>query len=77
MHWGLSLSGPPSDSAITAGQLASKGSCKIEDEGVVARCRIGRGLATIVADADFLKVEEPDDERLDLLIGELARLDPR
>ena len=77
IHWGLTLSGLPPGSALTAGQLASRGDCTIKEDGVIARCRIGKGEATVSADADFLNVDESRDENLDWLMGELGRLDSR
>ena len=48
-------------------------------EGLVARCKIGRGEAIVIADADFLDVErrrEPARSgNLDFLLAELARLE--
>ena len=93
-HWGLVLSGPEPDGpasvgngdveimAASPGKLASR-SCAIVGNGFVARCRIGRGSATIVADADFLNIEGegaldgPTEHNLDLLTAELARLESR
>lgn len=72
-HWELELQPPAEDAAAISvrniggravrlaapGQLRSKGSiCRVAEEGLVARCRIGGGEAVIVADADIL------DERL-------------
>ena len=74
-HWGLKLSGPQPDSS--AGQLTSGGGCKVEEDGAVARCRIGRGTVTVLADADFLHVDDPEADPLDLLVGELDRLETR
>ena len=92
-HWGLSLSGPEPDGpasvgngqhsilASSPGHLESKGGCSIVGEGFVARCRIGRGLATVIADADFLNVDGqgaldgPTEHNLDLLAAELAKLE--
>ena len=67
-HWSLSLS--------DAG-LASSGPCAIADKGLIARCRIGRGSATVIADADFINAEEPGAVGLDLLMSELDRLETR
>jgi hypothetical protein len=88
-HWGLNLSGAVSDGPVRAGngklvimtsapgRLASR-RCELAGEGFVARCRIGRGQATVIADADFLNVDdESRQNNLDLLIDELARLDSR
>jgi hypothetical protein len=68
-HWGLRLSSP--------GSLESSGKCRVRDQGLVARCRIGRGQATIVADADFLNVDGPEATGLDLMMTELDRLETR
>ena len=63
--------------AASPGKLASE-RCDILGGGFVARCRIGAGAATVIADADFLNVEGegaldgPTDHNLDLLIAELA-----
>ena len=74
-HWGLSLSG--SGSGSTQGRLASEGGCRIAEDGVVARCTIGRGRVTVVADADFLNVEGENHGDLDSLMVELSRLETR
>lgn len=88
MHWGLTLSGPEPDGPARAGngkldvmtsapgRLEGK-HCRLVGNGFVARCRIGRGQAIIIADADFLNVDDSDKDNLDLLIDELARLDSR
>ena len=93
-HWGLSLEGPASEGpsiATIAGEeilaaspgrwrLRSKRGCEIERGGFVARCHIGRGRATLIADADFLNVagpgalDGPTARNLDALVAELARL---
>jgi hypothetical protein len=88
-HWGLNLSGAVADGPARVGngklvvmtsapgRLAGK-RCELAGEGFVARCRIGRGQATIIADADFLNVDdESGQHNLDLLIDELGRLDSR
>ena len=76
-HWGVTLSagnpGTPPVESPSPGQLASK-RCRIADGGFVARCAIGRGRATIIADADFLNGQQSD---LDYLMAELARLESR
>ena len=73
-HWGLDLKAPAMDSAVSAGRLSGN-ICAIVDDGLVAHCAVGRGQATVIADADFLNSDE--DEDLDLLVGELARLESR
>lgn len=87
-HWGLTLA-PPAESGPQQRSLAGRqiltassgwlaGSCEIEEGAFVARCRIGRGLAVVVADADFLNVEDLDgstESNLDALLAELDRLE--
>jgi hypothetical protein len=54
------------------------GRCPISKDRLVAHCRIGKGQATIVADADFLNVGDldgPTDKNLDALLAELAALE--
>jgi hypothetical protein len=67
-HWGLELDGSAtraeaissnisgrSVQIAAAGRWRSIGSrCRIEDEGLVAVCRLGKGEAILVADADLL-----------------------
>lgn len=67
-HWGLRLDAPDRRGAaarqlggeriatVSPGSLA--GGCRIAKDWLVAHCRIGKGQATIVADADFLDVSE-------------------
>jgi hypothetical protein len=94
-HWGLTLAGPQPDGpaevsngersilASAPGKLESRGSCSISGRGFVARCRLGKGLATVIADADFLHVEGegaldgPTEHNLDLLVEELEWLESR
>ena len=74
-HWGVELSegeAGPVDSP-SPGKLASQ-RCEIADGGFVARCAIGKGRATIIADADFLNGGPSD---LDYLMTELSRLESR
>ena len=86
-HWGVKLSGPEPDGpasvgngqlailAASPGKLASR-TCAIAGQGFVVRCRIGRGSATIIADADFLNVEDgPTESNLDALLAELGALE--
>jgi hypothetical protein len=87
-HWGLRLDAPDEDGpkqlrlgsrqilAWSPGVLT--GSCRIGKAGFVARCRIGKGQATVVADADFLNVDQldgPTENNLDALLAELAALE--
>jgi len=90
-HWGLRLDAPDEPGprqlemagrqVLTASPGALSGSCAIGKSALVARCRIGKGAATIVADADFLNVagpgalDGPTQHNLDALLAELARLE--
>jgi hypothetical protein len=76
-HWGLKLSAPDGESESSSGHLASSGSCIIVGGGMIARCSIGRGWATVIADADFMNVEDSEADNLSLLVGELNRLESR
>ncbi len=93
-HWGLVLSGSRADGpvsvqagrftlvAVSPGALESRGRCKVTTARLVAHCRIGKGAATIIADADFLNVEpsgKGDDgaQNLDFLADQLAQLESR
>lgn len=87
-HWGLRLDAPDEAGprqlqlgrrpvlAWSPGALS--GSCRISEAGFVARCRIGKGQAIVVADADFLIVDQldgPVENNLDALLAELAALE--
>lgn len=87
-HWGLTLQAPAESGpqlrtiagneivTVSSGRLA--GACDVEEGGFVARCKLGRGRAVVVADADFLNVEDldgPTNSNLDALIAELAALE--
>ncbi|HJR83640.1 MAG TPA: hypothetical protein VJ775_06910 [Sphingomicrobium sp.] len=87
-HWGLKLTAPdetgPQQSSLsgfeilTASPGSLSGECTIRSRGLVARCNVGKGKATVVADADFLNVEGldgPDQHNLDALLAELAELE--
>ena len=87
-HWGLSLH-PPTQSGPQPRELADRqiltaspgsltGSCQTEADRFLARCRIGKGRVTVVADADFLNVEQLEgttDSNLDALLAELNQLE--
>jgi hypothetical protein len=54
------------------------GNCAISGNRLAAHCRIGKGRATVVADADLLDVArlgEPAKHNLDWLLAELAKLE--
>ena len=91
-HWGLRLDAPDelgpatftfdwrTAHALSPGSLVATGpGCKVSAEGFIARCRIGRGQATVIADADFIDVEQRRDParsgNLEVLLAELARLE--
>ena len=89
-HWGLRLDSPdergPRQSTLagqailTASPGALFGACPISRDRLVAHCRIGKGEATVVADADFLNVEEldgPSANNLNAMLAELAALEGR
>lgn len=64
--------------AISPGRLRSR-SCTLAGDGFVARCAIGKGAATVIADADFLDVapQAISSPNLELMMQELDRLEPR
>ena len=69
IHWGLALDDPAPGPALTErrladgrtlrlaspGALRATGSeCRVSEQGLIARCLLGRGAALVVADADLL-----------------------
>lgn len=88
-HWGLELSGPRQrgpevrDVDDRQVQLMSAGSlsapdCEVAGEGLVARCAIGKGKATVIADADLLQGEGAEgaaESNLQFVLSELALLE--
>lgn len=87
-HWGLRLDAPDEPGrqgrkiagreveTVSPGSL--DGGCAISKDRLVARCRVGRGRATVIADADLLNVEElgrSAENNLDALLAELAELE--
>ena len=87
-HWGVRLDAPdrrgPREGILggqkvmtdSPGTLA--GRCAIDEGGLVARCRVGRGRATIIADADFLDAQRLGrPANLNALMVELAALEKR
>jgi hypothetical protein len=89
-HWGLRLDAPDKRGAAVR-ELGGKkvmtlspgilsGSCEVSADRLVGRCRIGKGRATIVADADLLdagRLGEGASANLDGLLSELAQLDAK
>ena len=87
-RWGLTLRAPDETgprqsplagySILTASPGSLAGRCEVGERGFVARCRVGKGRATVIADADFLNVEQldgPTEHNLDALLAELAELE--
>jgi|SRR6185369_7731815 hypothetical protein len=87
-HWGLRLDAPDERGqalrklggydveVVSPGRLV--GGCEIASDAMVAGCRIGKGRAIVVADADFLdtaRLGKPAQHNLDGLLGELAGLE--
>jgi hypothetical protein len=87
-HWGLRLDAPDERGpatrklggldvlTVSPGQLF--GSCAISGDRLVAHCRIGKGQATIVADADLLDAVDLGSRgkhNLGGILEELARLE--
>lgn len=86
-HWGLRLDapdalGPASEriggrklSTAAPGELvATGGQCAVEAR-LVARCRIGKGRATVIADADLLDSRRFGRGNLGLVVAELDSLE--
>jgi hypothetical protein len=89
-HWGLRLDAPDErgprqlslagEPILTASPGALTGSCAISKDRLVARCSVGKGEVSVVADADFLNVEDldgPTDRNLEALLAELEALHRR
>jgi hypothetical protein len=54
------------------------GKCQISSDRLVAHCTVGRGEATVVADADLLDVQNlggQTQHNLDSVLAELAQLE--
>ena len=85
-HWGLAMgftedepSGPRQVDAAGSplpvnlpGRFAEGGPCELSAGRVLARCAIGEGSATILADAALLDLHEPDPLAADALQGLLT-----
>lgn len=88
-HWGLRLDAPlkrgPQQRELGGKQVLTvspgtlTGSCLISADRLVAHCTMGKGFATVVADADLLQVDRLDGAagNLDGLLSELAQLDAK
>lgn len=87
-HWGLRLDAPDERGpkraklggydVLTTSPGLLFGSCAISRDRLLARCEIGKGRATVVADADLLNVDQLGpgaQHNLDSVLNELARLE--
>lgn len=87
-HWGLRLDAPdrrgPEERSLagrkvlTSSPGALSGSCRIAADALVADCKVGRGRAVIVADADLLDTANLGPrgaDNLDAVLAELAKLE--
>jgi hypothetical protein len=74
-HWGVRLG---IDEAGEGVLQATSPDCRVTDGGLLAECRVGRGSARIIADADFmLGDDEQAARRAELLLAQLGRGDSR
>jgi hypothetical protein len=87
-HWGLKLDAPDERGlarrklggfeVVTDSPGRLSGRCSVAGDGLVAHCTIGKGRATVIADADLLDVADLGrgaSHNLDALLEELARLE--
>jgi hypothetical protein len=78
-HWGLRLDAPDNrgpaprklggEVILTMSPGTLHGGCAISSDRLVADCRIGKGRATVVADADLLNVDALGDGAAGNLLG--------
>ncbi len=87
-HWGVRLDDPDERGpelrqlagyqVLTVSPGSLSGRCEISEDRLVAHCLVGKGKATIVADADLLDIhhlEGPTQHNLDSVLAELAELE--
>jgi hypothetical protein len=87
-HWGLRLDTPDErgpqqrrlagQAVLTASSGTLHGGCAISADRFIARCSLEQGVAVVVADADWLAVDQldgPVDDNLDALLATLADLE--
>ena len=87
-HWGLKLDSPDERGParrnlggfdiLTVSPGSLSGRCQISPDRLVARCAVGQGEATVVADADLLNADalgRAARHNLDGVLSELARLE--
>ena len=83
-HWGLRLDAPdkagpakallaakPVETSSPGRLIRTAGDCVLADDGLVARCVVGKGRVIVVADADLLSSSANDAGRSADLVGEL------
>ena len=74
-HWGVRLGVDEEGEGVLR---ATSAACTVGSGALLAECRVGRGTARIIADADFmLSDDEGGARRLDLLLAQLAAGDSR
>lgn len=70
-RWGLRLA---INEAGEGSLHAADKRCTVLEGGMIARCRVGRGTVSVIADADFIMMDGRDAERrLNLMMAELSR----
>ena len=84
-HWRLKLYAPDKPGPVErevegrpvelSSPGALSGACGLRGDGLMARCTIGRGRATVIADADFLRANDADSANLQFLLAELDRVE--
>lgn len=74
-HWGLILDETDAGESVLR---LSGNSCLLDEQSRVARCTIGAGRATIIADADFVMLaDDAATSRFELMMDELSRLEAK
>jgi hypothetical protein len=87
-HWGLRLDAPDTRGpatrklggfdVMTVSPGSLSGTCSISSDGLVAHCKVGKGVATVVADADMLNTDalgKQGRHNVDAILVELATLE--
>ena len=69
-HWGLVLYRPDEGQTTGTFELLPNSPCRLDAGHAVARCTLGKGLATIIADADFAR----DEAGAERIVAELEKL---
>ena len=87
-HWGLRLDAPSKlesrrvrvggrtlRTSAPGSLVAMSANCTVNTGAIIARCSVGRGKATVIADADFIDAKRFGEANLQLLFAELAALE--